>query len=692
MKAYNFVLSTFAAASVVAGPSQIEFVDFRSHINFQPVEAHRQSPAYAALEDARQIFIEQEPTLTVSNEMALVGMPLQQQLKRKQLEVSRAKLQQVTLRPTVISQQPIGPNKKDHLAELIRTYNEEKELTVTALAEALVEEELSLRQENPENKKSIKTASGKDIVVSKPVQIIAKGLPTKILAASPDGQVVTAADSRTATQASSSRTEYRIRGPITFTGGAALVDRSDEIVVSQIIDGLTTAKGEVNVNEAKYDIFVDDLEGQIQVLVQSRDGQVRALGYMSILDLANKYKSQSRIDGIEIKIRPTVNAISGTVISAASYGKSIFNLADAKVEIADLDRALTRNKKNGLYEDGDIMLPSTAIITAKQDNFWPSISIVESGLSFQTRLFSKSLVEAFLNLVHDKYQVSDAANEGIIWGRVSYGGRPVEGAKVQIVGNDKGKPIYFNGFLPDKSRNMTATRGEFAFSRITASEELLGVSLGEKSFWPVMVPIENKFVFYADLEAQPTRNLDMRSYDAFTLEPRASIAQPLGTQNEIAISAHGQVRIKADTVRGLTFVEAQAGDNYSPIRVGLRVNQSELDLTHLRADWLRGMRDKAQLESSTYMSAVVGFVEGEDYDVIVGSGSADQRKNVIYFDHKGEATNKKHGLNGGGFIIFDLPRGLHTITMIPHLSKKIITQIVYADEFAAHTIRVDLNN
>jgi hypothetical protein len=728
MKAHKLVYTSLITLSAWASPSQVQHVDFRSNIILQTIELHRESPAYAALEDVRENFSATSIEPQITGELVLTGKPLEMKLKEQQAIVQQGAVLGENLKPLIISaangtsatsgaSSDSSPNqsKRDHLAELIRDYQMSRPQTVAELAEALVGEEL--RERNFTQARKIQAKSGQEIIVAKPVQIITqatagkgsgpvagagsteayrtinlKQMPALAVAATPavaqvENQKSSPRNDNPRNNRASIAGPYRIRGPITLSGGAALIDSNDQVFINQI----RLSQGFVNIDDARYDISVSDLEGELQLLVISRDGQLRALGQKSIVDLATRYKNQARIEGIELKVQPIENSLSGTVISAASYGKTVFNLADAKVRIEDIERVIFRNKKTGRFDDQDIMLPSTAILTAKQENFTPSISIADSGIPFQIRLFPNSLVDAFLNLVYDKYVAVTAKSEGLIWGRVSFGGRPVEGAKVGLVGSNEVQPTYFSGFLPDKTRTTTSQRGDFAFTRLTNHEELLRVSLGTKIYWPVMVPTQNGFVYYADLEAQPTRTLDIKSFDAFTLQPVPTIAQPLGTHDEIIVNESGRTQIKADTVRGLTFIEAHSGSSYQPTRTSLRAAQVEVNLSHIKTDWLKAMREKAQLKPQEYASAVIGFIDGEDYDVILGESLNLTSKNVVYFNQAGESKTS-NGEVGGGFIIFDLPRGLNTVTIVPKNSKKVITQIVYADEFAAHILRLNLSS
>jgi hypothetical protein len=333
-------------------------------------------------------------------------------------------------------------------------------------------------------------------------------------------------------------------------------------------------------------------------------------------------------------------------------------------------------------------MPSNYLVRATHDRFWPSLAMAESGEPFQVQLYPNKLIESFLDLTMKKYDARDAAQMGVIWGRVTMAGSPIEGAKLQIVGESQHQPTYFSGFIPDRQRDMTSPSGEFAFSGLEANEKAVRVTLAEKTYWPVLMPVAAKTVTFADLEIEAPRTVDFRSYEAFGGQPRAARVVPLGTSEELYIPDQGNNQMKIETVKGRTLLESETDADHVVTRTELHSGQVEVNIPFLRNDWMKKMRDKLGLSASAVGTAAVFFVTGDEFDVTIGAGQDAALKNIAYFNSAGHFTDRPTG--DGGFVVFDLPRGFATVTIVPEHTKKVITQLVYVDEYATAATAVNV--
>jgi hypothetical protein len=691
-------------------PSSIQRIDFRAIDTDQKISISRNSPAYAALEDSRAEYIEYK------NVLPKIALQLKFKKTNKIDEGARGGvyISQVTTQP-----------KADYLANLVSEMNNENEIyapTMVETAEVLVAEELR-RKSGAETSgiKEIPTESGASIIVYGTPPSLPKGQPLErklVKSPAPEPKrkiawqppVIKKPDFASLDMASAKTTgnaknamintmnkeipsKYIISGPITFAGGAAFLGGRDEILARHIVSGLTYSTGHVNQREGEFEISTDNLEGEVVAEVRNRDGQLIAAGRASLNRLTEYEKGNARIKNVSLTVRPVYNGASINVVSASSYGKNIFAVTDAKLYLADLEREIRRDD-SGNYQDDALVMPSNYIVKAFRPNFWPTIAFARSGERAELRVFPSSLIEAFLNLTLDKYLARDAIGAGIIWGRVTYAGQPIEGAQVEIIGESDRRATYFDGFLPDKTRTSTAMRGEFAFSRLKDEAQALRITMGGKQFWPVLLPVESRHVCYAELEIQPSRKIEVKSYDAFSLEAVPAVIQPLGSDFEYDVTETGHATIIADTTQGLTFVETQSLIDYSSTRVALQPEQSEILLPQIKKDWVantirKSIADESELKKVLLQPTVIGFIAGDDYDVFLGAGDEFTQKNIIYFNEKGEVV-KDHGVAGGGYIIINAPTGLNTVTIVPAHSKKIVTQVVYADEYAINVLQTNL--
>jgi hypothetical protein len=210
------------------------------------------------------------------------------------------------------------------------------------------------------------------------------------------------------------------------------------------------------------------------------------------------------------------------------------------------------------------------------------------------------------------------------------------------------------------------------------------VAIGGQKFWPVLVPTTKRHVTYVDLELNSPEKVTLLAYDAFSNAPVQALVHPLGSEDQMYVPESGETSIEVQTLSGLTLLEAETEGGFAPIRSALKDKQTEVHFPLVRHDWLVNMN-----AGERPVTSVAAFVSGDDYDVLVGDGAEATRAKVVYFNEKGDAISATAN-NRAGFAIFNLPRGLHTITIIPDRSKEVITQVVYVDEFATQTFMLNL--
>lgn len=712
MDARIFGITSFVFLAAWASPNKIHQLDFRSLSLSTTIVIDKSSPAVAALEDSRENFL--EASAVHLDHYKIDKLQLLSILEEKKLAPAQPEIRRLSL--VLIDQNP----PVDHLAQLIASTLEDPAApTAMELGEILVREELANRARAASapnnNVREIKTSSGQNILVSKPVFVNAANFVKKTSTAKPparqprevasnEAKVIASKDSDKDKESSPSSASispsgftpskpkrYSISGPLSFSGGVAFLGNRNTITANQIIDGLAMSSGIVDIKDAQYIIAVDDLDGEILAEVRNQEGQIMGQGRINLRALASEKSNIAKLEGFPLEVRPVYNGTSGTTISAASYGKNNYIVNDANVYVAGLSREVAHNKKTNTYEDESLAMPSTYVLRGVHEKFWPTLSFAESGEKFQLRLFPIGLVDALLNLSLDKYAAREAKNEAVIWGRVSMLGRAIEGAKVIILGDESNLANYFSGFIPDKTKSATASRGEFAFTRVKDAETLLQVSIGEKVLLPTLVPTESRNVTYADLEIETGRDVEIKSYDAFDFSPLAAALQPLGTKNNIYVPENGISQIKLNTVRGITLIESDPGEPYVVSRAALKANQTELHFSQIKKDWLDGMRGQIRTSENQneIATSAVGLVNGDNYEVLIGDGSYEKNPNIIYFDSKGVVIGQ-HGIAGGGFAVFGLRKGLNTVTIIPDKSKKVVTQVIYVDEFATSLSRINL--
>jgi len=680
MDARLLVLTSMSFLTTAVMPLTVHRQDFRTQLKPLTIVAEKNSPAYAALEDSRFNYGLGED-VRASSELLVTGGAF------KYGAESTAAL---VLKPIEISTKVEVSSKKDLLSELIHTHTA---MTVSEYGDVLVREELAKRQHQPTERR-LPTSAGSEIVVKKPVVILGNGLrPKPAPNFKPNAKPNTQSKSNTVAATTTpsqmgAPTEppareqerlvaangQRLSGPLLFSGGAAWTGDGQNVSVYQASNLLRLQEGFVKYKEGRYEIDIEDPVGDIRVDVTNRAGMLLASGQINVAAGTNQ----------AIEVKPVFNGVHGQVVSSLQIGEKPHFIERAKLYVAGLSREIIKDKVTHQFKDNSIKMPSMFIVAAVEERHWPTLMLGDSGKKINARLFSKSFIDAFLNLTLDKFAAREAQENAIIWGRITMQGRPLIGAEVSLVGETEKKTVYINGFLPDKTKVSTVSQAEFAIAKVEEEEKLLQVTIGGQKFWPVLVPITKKHVTYADLELNSPEKIKMLAYDAFSNVPLPTLVHPLGSEEQMFIPESGETTAEVQTLSGLTLLEAEASADYAPVRSTLKDKQTEVHFPLVRQDWLAKTNG-----GQRPITSVAAFVSGDDYDVLVGDGSAATNAKIVYFNEQGNEISAAAN-SRAGFAVFDLPRGLHTITIIPDRSKEVITQLVYVDEFATQTFMLNL--
>lgn len=690
----RLMLATTLATAIF--PAHISRIDFRKSTGGLVIELEKNSPAYAALEDVQTDY---------------------HKLLKQKTDAPAKDLQLMVRQP-----QRQTPDSIINMHKVAREATTElKGLTITALkhdgpqpidfaeyASAVVQREIENRNAEDSNYKennykTLSTSTGGKIYVAggsggfgRNALATKKNEPNVFLrkerpqdrSPRPSIEVppTIVASRESSYLAAKKDGGFKVKGPIRFIKGAALVGDS-QLTVHQVIDGHKTAQGYVNLNDAFYDIDFDKMEGEIIAEVRAAAGELQALGRVNLYDFKVSGTNHANISGVALEVVPTSNSASGTVLSSAVLGGSGKTVSHASVVLLGSKENFKWNGEKSVYENEHLVIPSQFIAQSNSKGNWGSLFFGRSGENFRAHAFQDNFINALLKLSSDKYTARDISNSGVLWGKVTMFGLPVEGSKVELVGESAQQPIYFSGFLPDKGKTATTKTGELAFAGLPNGEKLIQVSLGQKKYWPVMSLIKENHVTYADLQIHAPTQIRLASENAMTGEPMAALVRPLGSDDEIIIPENGPKQLAVELIGGLTLLEAEADSNYFPSRAIVQPGQFEVDFKFFTNDHIKNLMS-THAGGSPFRSAVYGEVGDIEFRVSLSEDYATAK--IVYVDERG------HILPAGdskvrGYFVFGLPMGLHTIfidTNLPNSAR--ISTIVYVDEYALNYTKTNI--
>ena len=490
---------------------------------------------------------------------------------------------------------------------------------------------------------------------------------------------------------------YELSGSLEMTEGLAFTGVDTHLSISRVVHGQVMDKGDlINVEDGIYKILASDLKGHIVAKLQDTSGHLLGLGEFDLYQLPDQAKRLSQIDKLHITIKPYKRAVaslfSGTSFekheipadqSYAAAGGSHVMAGYSYMMIDSIQREINRKGASRFSDDG-FLLHSSFILRAEKKNHWGSLAVGVSGRENAMRIYPDSMVRALLNS-----QDMNNGGSSVIWGRVTQNGEPVKGAKVELAGDFHSKPIYFNTYIPDVKLESTETDGLFAFVGVSSGIQAIRATINGKYISTQVIPTEENYVSYLEIEMDHHRSAGIAVYDGQTHEALRADVQIYGTKKVMEIDGLKEEVIHFPGGPGLMMIEVDGGDDYLYSRHSIHRLQRSINLPLVRANWLEQLETDLEMDLSPDLGVIIGYVDGSDYDVFVDQGIAYDSRNIVYFDKQGRLTYDS-GKEGGGFVLFNVPTGMHTVTVLPKEARRIFTQVSVVGADAVNVISVNL--
>lgn len=491
-----------------------------------------------------------------------------------------------------------------------------------------------------------------------------------------------------------------IRGPLELAGGLALTHARDRIAVVRESRGQFIESGAVWIREARYEIFVESMEGHLVAEVRSPQGEVVGRGQISLSSLESSDQKKT-LDGVVLRVQPVATGITGRVQSAysssstgtSSGARSVSRgISGVKVEFQQTPHE-TRTVSGGIFEESRFTEGSRVMASIEAKDHWPTIASLTTGGEPVVPIFSTKMMEAFVSLTAPTDMKTSQLDElretkGVVWGRIVRGSKPVSGASVEVLTEGIGEPVYFNDLmLPDPSLKSTGASGLFAIPAAAEGLHAIQVYIGKRLSDPVYLQAKAKSVVALELDVLKASEIESRVYEAF--RPEKNISAELRIMGHIkarrmnldAENAGGRDSIvKFAHLGAPTIVDVAAGSEYLAVRVVQNPETRYFDVPLVSRAWYDRVVARMRYNSPSTTGNVIGFIQGIRYRVMVEEESLSGPAKVVYFDDRGELISQEYGVPGGGFILLGLKDGMRTVLIEAEGSNRVYAVTVLVQE------------
>ncbi len=492
-------------------------------------------------------------------------------------------------------------------------------------------------------------------------------------------------------------TQKVIQGSLVFKDGLGADGKHINVGIYHIKNGHVLSKASVFLQDASFSLALKEPGGVVVGEARTSSGQLLGYGESDV--------QQSATD-LHLVLKPRFSGLRAAVVSGNRFKWNPKTMMDAVLHVDGIGLRIA-NTPRGIYLDSAFQESSTFFLRARHRNHWNTISPGVSGTAEHlVKLFPSSMVKSLLKSVLAKKALPHALKKGVVWGQITGGSKPLSGAQVEVAENSQFKSdarvVYFQNIVPDPNLSATSNNGMFAVVNVEPGPVSLRVRF-KNELWPAQIAlVEEQSVSYVDINTTHYEPTPVRVYDALNNKEQSASVKILGlSQDHFFPEPNKDQAIRFAKGSGLFFVEAQGEKEFASSQYLMPRNIKHLDVPLVRDDWLQDLAAQSKTKISLTDGVVVGFVKNSRFAVKLNYKTnfehkpGDLERYTFYFDKNGKILkNNKNkqtlGEEGGGFVIFNVPPGLHTLSLLTDQSNKILTRIVAVDRLKVSVLDLDM--
>ncbi len=456
------------------------------------------------------------------------------------------------------------------------------------------------------------------------------------------------------------------------------------LILQRYEDGIAKEIGAIDSVKGIYKIQVSELSGTLKAQVVHNNGFVLGEGIERISFLKIKTPTERMAPTILVRKNPNQVAANSRSFanSMGSFGGKAKNREKtivANFQSPTLGQDLLADEPGAIKIDR-VVRKSHLIVQAVAPGYYPTSQILTSGAESAVTFFSEEMIKALKEISADFRKTSEHPQTGsVVWGRVVQNGRALAGASIVIQGHENYQPIYFNQLLlPDFSATATSENGFFAILDLPEGLQSLKVLIGKKNagFENFLVSDNavNPLLIETDLILE---SVDVKVYDALSGDP--AFAQVDLQSNEGLLEVSGSARVVVPEVKKLTIARVLPDSTkYSEAEYYFQSGEDYIHLPLLETQWLYDIQTSQNIEKNEGLGTVVGFVTDSDFQVYLPHEKKYLSSNIVYFDSSGKVTGS--GKVGGGFILFNVPIGIQSVTILNRTTAIFSAEVIEARE------------
>lgn len=487
---------------------------------------------------------------------------------------------------------------------------------------------------------------------------------------------------QTTFETSSNSRIYSLKGKITVLDGLPITKKSN-IEIRHKDEDVVKALGSFNSASNGFSINVDRPSGFLVARLLDSNGFPIGEGSVRINETDKSYS---------INIKKARKDFSTTVAAFDNNKRRIksehyYSATDAK----ELSDELGHFSLPGIHPHSFSLgyFSAKEVKAKKIPEYLPTVTLFSSGADNQIPVFRKKMIESLKEIAKDfGYKSEYEDNGSVVWGLVQQSGKAQTGISIEVERHPNARVIYFNSFLfPDPLLNSTSESGYFAILNLPPGFHSLLARQGGLYHSHVNVVTEGDTVSPVFMESTLVKNkLTAKIFDGFEGAPVPAQISMQGL--EAVETLLDETSFYLPEVNRWSLAEIVPLDReYAAVRTSYVDNSDYLHVPLIKEEWLQSLISSKRINLIPSTGTIVGFVPQDDFELYMPQLQNHLAENVVFFDSSGVMTDRP--VAGGGFVVYNVPPGLHTLSLLSSQNEFIQSHLVLVD---ANTVFVIKSN
>lgn len=477
----------------------------------------------------------------------------------------------------------------------------------------------------------------------------------------------------------------KVVGDITLLEGLGLL-KNDNLSVKYVESCSVEKMADIDLSQGRFNIDVEDpFFGFLIAQLRDENGLLRGSSRVLLRDAFR----EKFLENPDFEINDSVQ-IDMRITPPDNPAAQIFNvgpnrrdaLSRALIEVEEIGQ-VARSDENGLFFIPELLADSnfmTRLSTQRESarSLWKTLFWSTHNRSYEREALrvetpNDALLTALQNHVPDL-----SLDLSIIWGRVLKNGQPLQGVSLELA-DQIHKPYYLTPEGQFVKGGVTTSTGYFVYVNIPPGIQVLE-GRGEDFFIPAKVLwTEAGYISSVVLEETSKKEAKGCIFDSQTGDFLPAHLNYLGADTDGMETQSGHLDLRFFNSADLLHFELRPHDvgNYYPVLLTSHRNKNIIPFPVPSRSWIDDLAAKYKITQHPDLSIIVGHISHSSFRAYIDS--ANGYTDIVYFD-RDESSQEPLSNQGGGFVLFNVDPGLHSLILeTQHSEQRIAVKTLITD-------------